>query len=54
MVGAQLLPEKGLKPGLENVPFGSEKVGINPGFRDYRLYRRLPRKKISRQIWKDK
>lgn len=45
MVGAQLLPEKGLKPDLENVPFGSEKVGINPGFRDYRLYRRLPRKR---------
>ena len=32
MVGAQLIPEKGLKPGLENVPFGSEKVDINPGF----------------------
>lgn len=44
MVGAQLIPEKGLKPGLENVPFGSEKVDINPGFWDYRLYRRLPRK----------
>lgn len=53
MVGAQLIREKGLKPGLENVPFGSEMVDINLGFWDYRLHRRLPRKgKISRQIWR--
>ena len=37
LIGAQLIPEKGLKPGLENVPFGSEKVEINPGSRDRRL-----------------
>lgn len=37
MIGGQLIPEKGLKLGLASIPFGSEKVEINPGSRDCRL-----------------